>query len=105
MLNEIVVLEVLELFILFLVGEVLILGVDVLGDVVIICLCYNVFKGDIIDVIDGGCCFVGDVKGVISVSIGCGGCVVLLKNVVDSELEKCGVEVLKVICEYFNYMC
>lgn len=80
------------------------LGVDVLLDIVMICLCYNVVKSDIVIVIDGGCCSLGDVKGVIKVSIGCGGCIVLLKNVVDSEFEKCGVEVFKVICEYFNYI-
>lgn len=89
---------------MFLFDVVLVLGVDVLLDIVFICLCLNVIKGDIVLVIEGGCCSVGDVKGEIKVSIGCGGCVVLFKNVVDSEFEKCGVEVLKVICEYFNYI-
>ncbi|WP_199820784.1 (2Fe-2S)-binding protein, partial [Alteromonas abrolhosensis] len=72
-------------------------------DTASICSCLNVTKGDIVSAIEGGCCSVGDVKGETKASTGCGGCAALLKNVVDSELEKRGVEVSKAICEHFNY--
>nr|MCS5578045.1 nitrite reductase large subunit NirB [Alteromonas macleodii] len=79
------------------------LGADALPDTASICSCLNVTKGDIVSAIEGGCCSVADVKGETKASTGCGGCAALLKNVVDSELEKRGVEVSKAICEHFNY--
>jgi len=79
------------------------LGADALPDSASICSCLNVTKGDIVSAIDSGCCSVGDVKGATKASTGCGGCAALLKNVVDSELEKRGVEVSKAICEHFNH--
>merc|ERR1712000_107587 len=79
------------------------LGADALPDTASICSCLNVTKGDIVSAIEGGCCSVGDVKGETKASTGCGGCAALLKNVVDSELEKRGVEVSKAICEHFDY--
>jgi nitrite reductase (NADH) large subunit len=79
------------------------LGADALPDTASICSCLNVTKGDIVSAIEGGCRSVGDVKGETKASTGCGGCAALLKNVVDSELEKRGVEVSKAICEHFNY--
>ncbi len=102
-LNEIAVPEAPESLILPSSGEAPVLGADALGDSATICSCYNVSKGDIVNAIDGGCCSVGDVKGATSASTGCGGCAALLKNVVDSELEKRGVEVSKAICEHFNF--
>merc|ERR1712000_684598 len=84
-------------------GEKPLLGADALGDTATICSCHNVSKGDIVGAIDGGCCSVGDVKSSTKAATGCGGCAALLKNVVDSELEKRGVEVSKAICEHFNF--
>lgn len=79
------------------------LGVDALPDTASICSCLNVTKRDIVAAIDSGCCSVADVKGQTKASSGCGGCAALLKNVVDGELEKRGVEVSKAICEHFNH--
>lgn len=79
------------------------LGADALPDTAVICSCHNVAKGDIITAIDGGCCSVGDIKSETKACTGCGGCAALLKNVVDNELEKRGVEVSKAICEHFNH--
>ena len=79
------------------------LGADALPDTATICSCHNVAKCDISAAIDGGCCSVGDVKSATKAATGCGGCAALLKNVVDSELEKRGVEVSKAICEHFNF--
>lgn len=79
------------------------LGADALPDTATICSCHNVSKGDIIEAVDQGACDVGTVKGCTKAATGCGGCAALLKSVVDSELEKRGVEVKKDICEHFAY--
>ncbi|EON92207.1 nitrite reductase (NAD(P)H) large subunit [Marinobacter lipolyticus SM19] len=79
------------------------LGPDALPETASICSCHNVTKGDICGAIDAGCSDLGSVKGETKASTGCGGCAALLKNVVDSELEKRGVEVSKDICEHFPY--
>ena len=79
------------------------LGPDALPETASICSCHNVSKGDICGVIDAGCADLAGVKAETKASTGCGGCAALLKNVVDSELEKRGVEVSKDICEHFPY--
>jgi nitrite reductase (NADH) large subunit len=79
------------------------LGADALPVTATICSCHNVSKGDIIDVIDQGSCDLSEIKTCTKASTGCGGCAALLKNVVDCELEKRGVEVKKDICEHFAF--
>ena len=79
------------------------LGPDALPDTAQICSCHNVSKVDICCSIDAGATDLGAVKAETKASSGCGGCAALLKNVVDSELEKRGVEVSKDICEHFPY--
>jgi len=79
------------------------LGPDALPDTASICSCHNVTKGDICGAIDAGCSDLASVKADTKASTGCGGCTALLKNVVDSELEKRGVEVSKDLCEHFPY--
>ncbi|KZY65392.1 MULTISPECIES: nitrite reductase large subunit NirB [unclassified Oleiphilus] len=79
------------------------LGADALPATATVCSCHNVSKGDIVDAMDAGNCDLGSVKSCTKASTGCGGCAALLKNVVDSELEKRGVEVNKDICEHFAY--
>ncbi|EMP54416.1 nitrite reductase, large subunit, nucleotide-binding protein [Marinobacter santoriniensis NKSG1] len=79
------------------------LGPDALPDTASICSCHNVTKVDICGALDSGCTDLGGVKAETRASTGCGGCAALLKNVVDSELEKRGVEVNTDICEHFPY--
>jgi len=79
------------------------LGADALPDTATVCSCHNVSKGDIVDAMDAGNCDLPAVKSCTKASTGCGGCAALLKNVVDAELEKRGVEVKKDICEHFAY--
>lgn len=79
------------------------LGPDALPETASICSCHNVTKGDICGVIDAGCTELAGVKAETKASTGCGGCTALLKNVVDSELEKRGVEVNRNLCEHFPY--
>jgi len=79
------------------------LGPDALPDDATICSCLNVTKGQICCSIDEGAATVGDVKEVTKAASGCGGCAAMLKNLVDHELEKRGVEINKDICEHFAY--
>ncbi|WP_339892415.1 nitrite reductase large subunit NirB, partial [Neptuniibacter pectenicola] len=79
------------------------LGPDALPDSATICSCLNVTKGQICCSIDEGAATLGDVKEVTKAASGCGGCAAMLKNIVDHELEKRGVEVCKDICEHFAY--
>jgi nitrite reductase (NADH) large subunit len=79
------------------------LGADALPATATICSCHNVSKGDIIAVIEQGTCELPAIKACTKASSGCGGCAALLKNVLDSELEKRGVAVKKDICEHFAY--
>ena len=79
------------------------IGADALPDNAVICSCHNVTKQDIVASIDGGSCGLPEVKACTKASSGCGGCAALLKNVVDHELEKRGVEVKKDICEHFAH--
>jgi nitrite reductase (NADH) large subunit len=79
------------------------LGADALPADAVICSCHNVSKADIVASIDAGNTGLGEVKSCTKASSGCGGCAALLKNVVDHELEKRGVEVKKDICEHFAH--
>lgn len=84
-------------------GEAPALGADALPNTASICSCHNVTKADIVATIDAGETSLGGVKACTKASTGCGGCTALLKNVVDAELEKRGVEVNTDICEHFAY--
>ncbi|MFW8591902.1 nitrite reductase large subunit NirB [Glaciecola sp. 2405UD65-10] len=79
------------------------LGADSLPDTAMLCSCHNVTKGDVITAIEEGNATLGDIKACTKASSGCGGCAALLKNVVDSELTKRGVEVSTAICEHLPF--
>jgi nitrite reductase (NADH) large subunit len=78
------------------------LGVDALPDAAQICSCFAVTKGTICSMVQDGKSL-GDIKAGTKASTGCGGCAVLLKQVVNAELAKLGVEVNNYICEHFKY--
>ncbi|MCK0155401.1 nitrite reductase large subunit NirB [Alcanivorax sp. S6407] len=79
------------------------LGADALPDTAQICSCNNVSKGDLCAAIDDGAMTVGDLKTCTKASATCGGCAALVKQVLDSELEKRGVEVNNHLCEHFAF--
>ena len=79
------------------------LGVAALPETAQICSCHDVSKGDIRAAVGAGCCSVTEVKGHTKAGTGCGGCVPLLGNLVNHELEALGVEVSKDLCEHFPY--
>ncbi len=79
------------------------LGVAALPESAQICSCHAVTKGDVRNAIAGGCCSLADVKGDTKAGTGCGGCVPLLTNLVNHELEELGVEVSRDLCEHFPH--
>jgi nitrite reductase (NADH) large subunit len=84
-------------------GEPVGLGVDALPDTAQICSCNNVSKGDLISAIDGGVLELGELKSCTKAGTTCGGCAVMVGQVLNSELEKRGIEVNTDICEHFPY--
>lgn len=79
------------------------LGVASLPESAQICSCHAVAKGDICSAVSAGCCSVADVKGATKAGTGCGGCVPLLTNLVNHQLEELGVEVNRDLCEHFPF--
>ncbi len=79
------------------------LGIDALPDSAVICSCFDVTKGKIKDAVAAGCTTMAQLKETTNASTGCGGCSALAKQVLDSELEKLGVEVNNNICQHFEY--
>ncbi|WP_068716560.1 nitrite reductase large subunit NirB [Vibrio tritonius] len=79
------------------------MGVDALPDSAVICSCFDVTKGTIVEAVKAGCTTMAELKETTNASTGCGGCSALAKQVLDSELEKLGVEVNNHVCEHFAY--
>jgi nitrite reductase (NADH) large subunit len=79
------------------------LGVDLLPAAATICSCNNVSKGALCGAIDAGCCTLGALKKETKASTTCGGCGVLVKQILDCELKKRGVAVTHHLCEHFKY--
>lgn len=79
------------------------LGVDALPESAQICSCHDVSKGQICSAVEAGCMTMGALKDETKAATGCGGCSALLKSVLDSELEKAGIEVNTDICEHFAH--
>tara|TARA_R110002072_G_scaffold6364_4_gene37537 strand:- start:24958 stop:27486 length:2529 start_codon:yes stop_codon:yes gene_type:complete len=79
------------------------LGVDALPDTAQICSCNNVSKGDLITAVDGGVLTLADLKSCTKAGTTCGGCSVMVGQILNSELEKRGVEVNTDLCEHFPY--
>ncbi len=78
-------------------------GPDALPESAQLCSCYDVSKGDIISAVESGCCTMADIKASTQAGTGCGGCIQLVNNVLNSELEKRGVEVNTDLCEHFAH--
>ncbi len=79
------------------------LGVDLLPATASICSCNNVSKGDLCAAIDGGATSLGALKKCTKAATSCGGCLPLVKQVLDAELKKSGVLVLNHLCEHFAH--
>ncbi len=68
-----------------------------------ICSCHNVSKGDICEAMNDGATSVADLKACTKAATGCGGCGAMLKTVLDTELEKRGVQVDHSLCAHFSH--
>ncbi|WP_206668703.1 nitrite reductase large subunit NirB [Lacisediminimonas profundi] len=79
------------------------LGPAALPDTAQICSCHNVEKGTICAAVGQGAMTVADLKSATKAATGCGGCVQLVKQVLEHELTQRGVEVKKDICEHFAF--
>jgi len=75
-----------------------------LPDSVNICSCHNVTKGAICDAIrDQSLTTLGEVKSTTLAGTGCGSCVTLVTDILQTELKKLGNDVKSVLCEHFEY--
>ncbi|MBI3916215.1 MAG: nitrite reductase large subunit [Betaproteobacteria bacterium] len=79
------------------------LGVDLLPATALICSCNSVAKGDLCEAIAGGATSLGALKKETKASTSCGGCGPLVKQILDCELKKRGVDVKNHLCEHFPY--
>lgn len=79
------------------------LGVDMLPAAALICSCNNVTKGAICDAVVAGCTTIGALKKETKASSTCGGCGPMVKQILDAELRKQGIEVKNHLCEHFAY--
>ena len=79
------------------------LGVDLLPASAAICTCNGVSKGGICDAIAAGSTTLGALKKATKASTTCGGCGPLVKQILDCELKKRGVDVKNYLCEHFDY--
>jgi len=79
------------------------LGVDMLPAGALICSCNNVTKGAICDAVAAGCTTIGALKKETKASSTCGGCGPMVKQILDAELRKQGIDVKNHLCEHFPY--
>ena len=79
------------------------MGVEALPETAHICTCHEVTKGQICDAVVGGALTIGDIKATTKAGTGCGGCVALATQLLNSELTKLGVEVNTDLCEHFAH--
>ena len=84
-------------------GEKASIGVDALPASAQICSCFDVSKSDIVNAVKGGCHTVAALKAETRAGTGCGGCIPLITQVLNSELSHQGIEVNNHICEHFPY--
>jgi nitrite reductase (NADH) large subunit len=84
-------------------GGSVVMGVEALPESAQICSCYDVTKGAICCSVQSGVTTLAGIKEITKASTGCGGCIALVKQVMDSELVKLGVEVNNNICEHFAH--
>src|SRR5690606_17936655 len=80
-----------------------VMGVDSLPDTAQICSCFDVTKGAICCSVQAGITTMAGLKDATKASTGCGGCTALVKQVMDCELTKLGVEVNNNVCEHFAH--
>ncbi|MCH6257828.1 nitrite reductase large subunit NirB [Puniceicoccaceae bacterium K14] len=84
-------------------GEAPSFGPGSLPDTAQICSCEDVSKGSICEAIEGGARTIPELKSCTKAGTGCGGCVPLLTNLLNHQLEEMGEEVNTDLCEHFSH--
>ena len=79
------------------------MGVAAFPDTALICSCNNVSKGALCCAVTAGATSLGALKKETKAATSCGGCGPLVKQILDCELKKQGVEVKNHLCEHFEY--
>lgn len=79
------------------------LGLDAMPPSAQVCSCNNVTKADICTAIGEGVDTLEGLKKCTKAGTGCGGCVPLVTDVLQSELKKAGRTVVNHLCEHFAY--
>ena len=79
------------------------MGVDLLPATALVCSCNGVTKGGICDAVAAGATSIGALKKETKAATSCGGCGPLVKQLLDAELKKHGVEVKNHLCEHFPH--
>jgi nitrite reductase (NADH) large subunit len=74
---------------------------DLSGDS-LICTCNNVTKDRIVAAVAEGAGTLPAVQSCTKAATGCGGCAPQVKQILEAELRRAGVEVVKRICEHFD---
>ena len=78
-------------------------GVDNLDPAAQICSCNNVSMGKLCATIAEGVCTLGELKSCTKAGTGCGGCLPLVTDILNSELKKAGKIVNTSLCEHFPF--
>jgi nitrite reductase (NADH) large subunit len=80
------------------------MGVMNLPDDALICSCEAVSKGTIChEIIENKCTTIDGLKKCTKAGTGCGGCVPLMKDLIQGTMKAQGLYVRNVLCEHFNY--
>jgi nitrite reductase (NADH) large subunit len=79
-------------------------GVMSLPDDALICSCESVTKGEIChEVLENEVATFDGIKKCTKAGTGCGGCVPMVKDIINSTLKAKGVYIKTVLCEHFDY--
>jgi nitrite reductase (NADH) large subunit len=79
-------------------------GTSALPDVAMICSCEGVSKGAICSTVkEYGIADLDGIKKITKAGTGCGGCVPMVKDIINETLRGLGKKVKTVICEHFEY--
>ena len=73
-----------------------------LPDTALICSCEGVSKGALCAAVQAGNEDIASLKSCTKAGTGCGGCLPMVKDVLDAQLKAMGKTVKKVICEHFE---
>ncbi len=79
------------------------LGIELLPDSALICLCNGVTKGALCAAIAEGCQSLGSLKTKTKAATSCGGCAPMTKQILDAEMKKRGFRVNNHLCEHFAH--